>query len=457
MSIIDLLADKLIDNNSEKVKSVEELKKQGCVLSFYFASSWCEPCLAFTQLLISFYEDMLIKYEKKKSIKDTNKFEVVFVSSDLNEEGFSESIKEMPWSSVSYKHCHLRKKLSKRFNVKEIPCLVLVDGESGRTINTKGRDSLLEDLNGDNFPWNRPPVMKVLGTEFVVGGELRDCSDLLKNAYIGIYFSAHWCPPCRHLTTHLIQVYNHLKKQTNERIITTLQNQSDQNQLKDENIIVSKNQPDHKFEVIFISSDRSLDSYEEYCSTMPWLMLPYQHHTTKPITKYFDVQGIPALILLDPDHNIISSNARTAVFNDPTAKHFPWSSEQPEELTESSIEHLHNSPCLILFTEGRKELISSAREVLETGMQAYHQQCRLSIHDVTPLLPLRVFYEGAQSDEVADSVRSFAQIDGREPLVAIVEGGRVLRGSDNQLDPPSIQQLIEKFKVEWVDEGSGED
>lgn len=108
MSIIDLLADKLIDNNSEKVKSVEELKKQGCVLSFYFASSWCEPCLAFTQLLISFYEDMLIKYEKKKSIKDTNKFEVVFVSSDLNEEGFSESIKEMPWSSVSYKHCHLR-------------------------------------------------------------------------------------------------------------------------------------------------------------------------------------------------------------------------------------------------------------------------------------------------------------------------------------------------------------
>ena len=60
----------------------------------------------------------------------------------------------------------------------------------------------------------------------------------------------------------------------------------------------------------------------------------------------------------------------------------------------------------------------------------------------------------SQSDEVADSVRAFAQIDGREPLVAIIEEGRVLRGADNQLEPPEIEALIERFKTDWLD---GED
>ena len=29
---------------------------------------------------------------------------------------------------------------------------------------------------------------------------------------------------------------------------------------------------------------------------------------------------------------------------------FPWTAEQPEELTEASIEYLQTEPCLILFT-----------------------------------------------------------------------------------------------------------
>ena len=80
--------------------------------------------------------------------------------------------------------------------MKEIPCLVLLEGWSGKTINTKGRDSLLEDINGDNFPWRRPSLMDVLGTQLIVAGQLKDCSDLLRDVHIGIYFSAFWvCSP----------------------------------------------------------------------------------------------------------------------------------------------------------------------------------------------------------------------------------------------------------------------
>ena len=108
MNIVDLLKDKLIDKNLNEFASIKNIKEDECVLAFYFAATWCEPCLAFTQLLISFYEDMAIKYDKKKCTKENKRFEVIFVSSDFNEEDFRENIKEMPWPSVAYKHCQLR-------------------------------------------------------------------------------------------------------------------------------------------------------------------------------------------------------------------------------------------------------------------------------------------------------------------------------------------------------------
>ena len=86
----------------------------------------------------------------------------------------------------------MKKKISKKYEVKEIPSLVLVEGWSGKTINTKGRDALLKDLNGDEFPWRRSSLFEVLGKEFNVGGKIKDCDVELKSAFIGVYFSAYW-------------------------------------------------------------------------------------------------------------------------------------------------------------------------------------------------------------------------------------------------------------------------
>jgi nucleoredoxin len=87
----------------------------------------------------------------------------------------------------------------------------------------------------------------------MLGSELNSKSDVVKTVgirakYIGLYFSAHWCPPCRAFTPKLVKFYEQFK---------------------------SNHPSAHDFELVFISSDRSSAEAAKYYSGMPWLMLPY--------------------------------------------------------------------------------------------------------------------------------------------------------------------------------------
>ena len=70
---------------------------------------------------------------------------------------------------------------------------------------------------------------------------------------IGVYFSAHWCPPCRGFTPKLAKWYTDLK----------------QGELKD------------KFDIVFVSSDKDQKSFDDYFNEMPWLALPYDQRDLK--------------------------------------------------------------------------------------------------------------------------------------------------------------------------------
>ena len=41
------------------------------------------------------------------------------------------------------------------------------------------------------------------------GSKLKNMTPLTKNECIGLYFSAHWCPPCRKFTPILKQRWTH--------------------------------------------------------------------------------------------------------------------------------------------------------------------------------------------------------------------------------------------------------
>ena len=67
--------------------------------------------------------------------------------------------------------------------------------------------------------------------------------------------SAHWCPPCRGFTPKLAESYSGFKASSHPR--------------------------KEDFSVVFVSSDRSEESFNEYFAEMPWLALPYAERDLK--------------------------------------------------------------------------------------------------------------------------------------------------------------------------------
>ena len=88
--------------------------------------------------------------------------------------------------------------------------------------------------------------------ENIVGASLRCGKDevateqlLSVPKYIGLYFGAHWAPPCRLFTTTLASFYE------------------------------SVNDKSKQFEVIFVSIDGNADAFERNYAEMPWLAISY--------------------------------------------------------------------------------------------------------------------------------------------------------------------------------------
>merc|ERR1711976_820226 len=88
---------------------------------------------------------------------------------------------------------------------------------------------------------------------------------------LALYFSAHWCPPCRGFTPQLAEWYK-----------TNLKGKG--------------------LEVVFVSSDRDEASFKEYFAEQPWLALDYADRSTKAkLSEALGVSGIPSVVIMDAD------------------------------------------------------------------------------------------------------------------------------------------------------------
>jgi len=118
-------------------------------------------------------------------------------------------------------------------------------------------------------------------------------SSVLGDKIVGIYFSAQWCPPCRHFTPTLVNFRNSNNKD---------------------------------FEVVFVSSDRSSGDQLKYMDKygMKWYTLPHGSKSANNLKKKFEVRGIPALVIVDSKGNTITKNGRGDVSKDPKTAIAGW-------------------------------------------------------------------------------------------------------------------------------------
>lgn len=126
-------------------------------------------------------------------------------------------------------------------------------------------------------------------------------SSSLQGKTVALYFSAHWCAPCRAFTPSLIEFRN---------------------------IHAADN-----FEVVFVSRDESSGDRTRYIreTGMPWLMLPgIRSKDCQKLVELFKVRALPTLIVLRPDGSIVTKDGRIDLARDPKTALALWQTPLPE-------------------------------------------------------------------------------------------------------------------------------
>lgn len=194
--------------------------------------------------------------------------------------------------------------------------------------------------------------------------------------------------------------------------------------------------------MIFISSDRSEESWRTYHSTMPWLSMAWEEKDARrELASNLEVKGIPTLVILGPDNSVVTADGRTELSEDSEVERFPWRPQSVEVLAERHMSRLQESPCLVLFTDGEMTELQFGRDVLLPVAEEY-----LLEHSEEGGLALKFFVAG--EDEVADSVRDFACLEDVVPLVAILdlaEGAKFLLEEGVEVSTATVHNFVTRY------------
>jgi len=320
---------------AEALKGIE-------TVGIYFSAHWCPPCRGFTPVLAEKWGAI------RSEAHGSKPFTIVFVSSDHDVDGFNEYYGEQPWLALPYDDRDRKAALSKKYKVRGIPSLVMVDAKTGETITTDGR-SAVSDL--DAYPWvpPTPPTLRELLPDSFIGreggAEAVKTDDLFaRGAYLGLYFSAHWCGPCRGFTPTLTTAYKAVKAAGIDHTIG------------------------------FVSSDKDQASFDEYYGDMPWNALEYSDRKRKEnLSAHFSVQGIPTFVMLklEPDGSvaIINDDAGGEVRGDAAGEKFPWMPPLVKDLDDAD-QSIEEGPAVIALMEGAGGVWDETEALFNTTAEA---------------------------------------------------------------------------------------
>ncbi|RVW47305.1 putative nucleoredoxin 1 [Vitis vinifera] len=289
--------DYVISTDGKKVP-VSEL--EGKFVGLFFSLSSYKACLEFTPTLVDVYEKLRAKGRALKLDKSCEK-------------------------------------LARYFELSALPTLVVI-GPDGKTLHSNVAEAIqehgiqaypftpekfaeLEEIEKAKREAQTLESILVSGDRDFVIGKMESSDKLLlfqipvsdlvgKN--ILLYFSAHWCPPCRAFLPKLIEAYQKIKTK------------------------------DEAFEVIFISSDKDQTSFDEFFSG-PW-------H--------------PSLIAIGPTGRTVTTEARNLVMIH-GADAYPFTEEHIKEI-EAQYEEMAKG-----WPEKMKHALHEEHELVLTKRRVY--------------------------------------------------------------------------------------
>ncbi|XP_021895791.1 probable nucleoredoxin 1 [Carica papaya] len=320
--------------------AVSEL--EGKTVGLYFSVSSYRPCIDFTAELVEVY---------KKLKEEGESFEIVLISLDDEEESFKQAFEIMPWFSLPFKD-KLCDKLIRYFELSTIPTLVII-GPDGKTVHSNVAE-VIEEHGAIAYPFTPEKFAELSEIEkakqaaqtlesVLVSGDRdyvidKEGTKIPVSALVGknilLYFSAHWCPPCRAFLPKLIEAYHKIKEK------------------------------DEAFEVIFISSDRDQSSFDEFFRGMPWLALPFGDARKASLGRTFKVVGIPMLVALGRTGRTVTKEARDLIMMH-GADAYPFTEEQLKEI-EAQYEEMAKG-----WPEKVKHALHDEHELLLTRRRIY--------------------------------------------------------------------------------------
>uniref|UniRef100_A0A0E0D1X2 protein-disulfide reductase n=1 Tax=Oryza meridionalis TaxID=40149 RepID=A0A0E0D1X2_9ORYZ len=307
--------DFLLRNSGDQVKisSIE-----ASTVALYFSASWCPPCRRFTPKLIEAYNEL---------VSQGKNFEVVFVSGDKDQEAFDAYFAKMPWLAVPFPDSECRAKLNKRFKVRGIPHLVILNAASGEVYTEDGVE-LVTEHGTEAYPFtterinelkeqekaakDNQTIQSVLGTptrDYLISnkGDKVPISDL-EGKYVGLCFVVNGYGPVVQFTSLLAKFYEKLKE------------------------------VGEKFEVVAVSLDSDEELSNESFAGMPWLAIPQEDKMGEKLARYFELRGLPTLVLIGPDGKTLNNNVADIIdeHGQDAWEGFPFTAEKMEILAEKA-------------------------------------------------------------------------------------------------------------------------
>jgi thiol-disulfide isomerase/thioredoxin len=160
-----------------------------------------------------------------------------------------------------------------------------------------------ESKGQDGAGSSRDPLLAILESAGPLvtsaGASVANVGAAMGGKPIALYFSGHWCGPCRQFTPLLKEFYTSIKREGKP------------------------------FELVFVSHDRSPQEFAEYFATMPWHALPFStqgRQAAQRLVQKYRVSGVPTLVLFRDleTAEIITAEGRELVQQDPRGEAHPW-------------------------------------------------------------------------------------------------------------------------------------